>query len=177
VLSALLLLALIGVPSPEAAAAGAVLRDQFGRPDSLTAHAGRPLVLLVVSARRLRRLKAWEVELARRLDGVDFLRVADVSPEGGTPPTFDDVASTLRKHVPPSIRVLVDSERHWAGALGLDTREVNALAFDARARVVAQVRGAPRTETIGPLEAALLALPGVRRKPAAGPASGTGARP
>jgi hypothetical protein len=58
----------------------------------------------------------------------------------------------------------------------LDTREVNVLAFDAHARLVAQVRGAPRAETIGPRDSALLALPGVRRKAAAGPA-GTGARP
>lgn len=176
-LSALLVLVLVGAPAAAAAPAGAVLRDQFGRPDSLSAHAGRPLVVLVVSARRLRRLKAWEVELDRRLDGVDFLRVADVAAEGRTPPTFDEVASTLRKHVPQSVRVLVDSERHWARALGLDTREVNALALDARTRVVAQVRGAPRSETIGPLETALLELPGVRRKPTAGPSSGSGARP
>jgi hypothetical protein len=180
VLSGLLLLGLVGTASPEAAAtaaAGAVLRDQFGQPDSLTAHAGRPQVVLVVSARRLRRLKEWEVELDRRLDGVGFLRVADVPAEDGTPPTFDEVASRLRKHVPRSVRVLVDTERHWAGPLGLDTREVNVLAFDAYGRVVAQVRGAPRAESIGPLESALLALPGVRRKAAAGPASGAGARP
>jgi hypothetical protein len=180
VLSGFLLLGLVGTGSPEAAAtapAGAVLRDQFGRPDSLTAHAGQPQVVLVVSARRLRRLKEWEVELDRRLDGVGFLRVADVPAEGGAPSTFDDVAATLRKHVPQSVPVLVDTERHWAGALGLDTREVNVLAFDAHARVVAHVRGAPRAETIVPLESALLALPGVRRKASPGPASGAEARP
>jgi len=179
-LSGLLLLGLVGAPSPEAAAsaaATAVLRDQFGRPDSLAAHAGQPQVVFVVSAQRLRRLKQWEVELDRRLDGVGFLRVADVPAEGGKPPTFDDVASKLRKRVPQPVRVLVDTERHWAAALGLDTREVNVLAFDADARLVAHGRGGPRAETIGPLEAALLALPGVRRKAAAGPASGTGARP
>lgn len=179
-LSGLILLALVGAPSPEVeatVAAGAVLRDQFGRPDSLTAHAGRPQVVLVVSARRLRRLKEWEVELARRLDGVGFLRVADVPAEGGTPPTFDDVASTLRRRVPQSVPVLVDTERLWAGSLRLDTREVNVLAFDADTRMVAHVRGAPRAEAIGPLESALLALPGVRRKAAAERPSGTGARP
>ena len=175
-----LLLALVGTPFSEAAAsaaAGAVLRDQFGRADSLTAHAGQPHVVLVVSARRLRRLKEWEVELDRRLHGVGFLRVADVPAEGGKPPTFDDVAPKLRKRVPQSVRVLVDTERRWAESLGLDTREVNVLAFDESARVVAHVRGAPRAETVGPLEAALLALPGVRRKTAAGPAAGVGARP
>jgi hypothetical protein len=180
VLCGLLLLGLVGTPSPQAAGtapAGAVLRDQFGRPDSLTAHAGRPQVVLVVSARRLRRLKEWEVELGRRLDGVDFVRVADVPAAGGLPPAFDDVASTLRKHVPQSVPVLIDIERHWAGALALDTREVNVLAFDAHTRAVAHVRGSPRAETIGPLESALLALPGVRRRAAAGPASAPGARP
>ena len=180
VLCGLLLLGLIGAPFPEAAtgaAATAVLRDQFGRSDSLTAHAGQPQVVFVVSAQRLRRLKQWEVELDRRLDGVGFLRIADVPAEAGKPPTFDDVASKLRKRVPQTVRVLVDTERHWAGALGLDTREVNVLAFDANARVVAHVRGGPRAETIGPIESALLALPGVRRKAAAAPASGTGAKP
>jgi hypothetical protein len=147
-----------------------VLRDQLGGTDSLAAHEGQPQVVFVVSARRLRRQKEWEVELDRRLEGVGFLRVADVPAEGSaSPPSFDEVASTLRKRVPRPVRVLVDVERHWAQGLGLDTREVNVLAFDARGREVGRVRGQARPELVGAIENALVALPGVRRRQAPAP--------
>ena len=109
-------------------------------------------MVFVVSARRLRRQKEWEVELDRRLDGVGFLRVADVPAEGCRRRRLRRVASTLRKRVPQPVRVLVDTERHWALGLGLDTREVNALAFDAHGREVARVRGARAPNTVGALE-------------------------
>ena len=179
VLTGLVALALAGEPPPEGAAEAAartVLRDQLGGSDSLAAHEGQPQVVFVVSARRLRRQKAWEVELDRRLEGVGFLRVADVPAEGSSvPPSYEEIASTLRKRVPQPVRVLVDTERRWALGLGLDTREVNALAFDAHGREVARARGPARPDSVGAIEKALLALPGVRRK--AAPQGHAGARP
>jgi hypothetical protein len=146
------------------------LRDQHGREDSVAAHLGRPLAVLVVSARRLRRLKDWQKELDRRVDGVDFLRVADVAPEpGDPPPRFEDVAATLRKRVPEEVPVLIDLERRLARELDLDTREVNVLLLDASGGSVGRLRGRPTPETLEQATARLLALPGVRRRADAPP--------
>jgi len=151
------------------AALTAALRDQHGRTDSVDAHLGRPLAVFVVSARRLRRLKDWQRELDRRIEGVEFVRVADVPPERGQPPpSFEDVAATLRKRVPEEVPILVDLERRFARELDLDTREVNVLLLDAGGGSVARLRGRPTPETLEQAVNLLLALPGVRRR-AAGP--------
>jgi hypothetical protein len=171
-----LLLLAVASPTPAAASpaavpAAAVLRDQLGAADSLASKAGRPQVVFVVSARRLRRLKEWELELDRRLEGIGFMRIADVDESEANRPTYEEVAATLRKRVPQPVRVLVDLDRIWAGALSLDTREVNVLAFDASGAEVARARGRPRPEALAAIESALLRLPGVQRKP---PARGPG---
>lgn len=148
----------------------ALLRDQHGRTDSVAAHFGRPLAVFVVNARRLRRLKDWQRELDRRIEGVEFLRVADVPPESGQPPpSFEDVAATLRKRVPEEVAILVDLERRFARELDLDTREVNILLLDAAGSSVAHLRGRPTPETLEQAATLLLALPGVHRRAAGGP--------
>jgi len=150
----------------------AELRDQYGRPDSFAAHHGRPRVVFVVSARRLRRLKDWEARLDRRLEGVVFMRVADVPPEPGQPPPrFEDVAATLRKRVPEEVPVLVDMERLFARDFEIDTRELNVLLFDAAGGPVGKVRGRPNADNLDMVTGRLLALPGVRRNSAATPPS------
>jgi hypothetical protein len=157
-------------PALTPAATAVVLRDQYGHGDSLAAHAGRPQVVLVVSVRRLRRLKDWEVALDRRLEGIGFLRVADVpAVTSGSAPTQEQVAETLRKRVPREVRVLIDVERRWAGELRLDTREVHVLAFDAEGRLVHRARGAARPDVVQQVADRLLKLPGVRRKGATAP--------
>lgn len=158
-------LAVVGAP-PEAARA--VLRDQHGRSDSLAAHAGRAQVVLVVALRRLRRIEAWEVELTRQVEGVGFLRVADVPPkEGQSPPSHEEIAATLRRRVPAEVSVLIDRERHWAEAFELDTREVNVLLFDAAGDLVSRLRGSPKPERVQEVVEGLVRQPGVRRKGAA----------
>jgi len=149
------------------------LRDQYGRGDSLVAHRGKPQVVFVVSAARLRRLKDWEVELDRRLEGVAFLRVADVPPEPGQPPPrFEEVAKALRKRVPEEVSVLIDLERRFARDLELDTREVNVLLFDAAGGWVGHLRGRPTPGNLDQVTTRLESLPGVRRKaPEAPPTS------
>lgn len=80
-------------------AAGAVdvaeltLTDQFGVPGGLTTERDGLQVAIVVSAKRLRRLKPWE-EAIREIDGdVPLVRVADVP---RTAPTdLDSVAEKL----------------------------------------------------------------------------------
>jgi hypothetical protein len=151
--------------APVPAALTAELRDQHGRADSLAAHRGKPLVVFVVSAPRLRRLKDWEVELDRRLEGVGYLRVADVPPEPGQPPPrFEDVAKALRRRVPEEVSILIDLERRFARDLELDTREVNVLLFDAAGGWVGHLRGRPTPENLDQVTTRLESLPGVRRK-------------
>jgi hypothetical protein len=159
-------------PTPRPSAAAALLRDQHGRTDSVAAHLGKPLAVFVVSARRLRRLKDWQRELDRRIEGVEFLRVADVPPERGQPPpSFEEVAAALRKRVPEDVPVLVDLERRFARELDLDTREVNVLLLDATGGSVARLRGRPTPETLDQAATLLLALPGVHRRAAGAPSS------
>jgi hypothetical protein len=53
--------------------------------------------LLGVALRRLRRLKAWEADLVRRVEGIGFLRVADVPSEEQRPaPRLEEVAEIAR---------------------------------------------------------------------------------
>jgi len=148
------------------------LRDQYGRGDSAGAKPDRAQAVFVVSARRLRRLKDWQRALDERLDGVGFLRVADVPPEPGQPPPrFEDVAATLRKRVPEDVPVLIDVERRFDRQLDLDTREVNVLLFDASGRLAGRVRGRPTPDGVEQATAQLLKLPGVSRRTAVAPPS------
>jgi len=168
VLPGLLVLAVTNLPRTAIGAAapvGVMFRDQYGNADSLSAHAGVPQVVFVVAADRLRRIKEWEIELTRRLDGVGYLRVADVPVEVGHPePDREAVAATLRRHVPPGVRVLIDTDRRWANDLGLDTRDVSVLLFDAGGALLGLQTGRPRLDALRAVEERLCALPGVRRR-------------
>jgi hypothetical protein len=157
-------------PSPKTAVLSsltAALRDQYGRRDSAGAQPGRPHAVFVVSAPRLRRVKDWQRELDNRLDGVGFIRVADVPSEPGQPPPrFEDVTATLRKRVPEDVPILIDIERRFHRELDLDTREVNVLLFDASGRLAGRVRGRPTPDSVEQATAHLLNLPGVSRRTA-----------
>jgi hypothetical protein len=145
----------------------AALRDQHGRNDPAAARPGRPHAVFVVSARRLRRLKDWQREIDERLEGVGFLRVADVPSEPGqAPPRFEDVAATLRKRVPEDVPILIDVERRFRRELALDTREVSVLLFDASGRLAGRVHGRPTPDRVEQATAHLLELPGVSRRTA-----------
>jgi hypothetical protein len=148
------------------------LRDQYDRSDPAGARPGKAHAVFVVSARRLRRLKDWQRALDDRLDGVGFLRVADVPPEPGRqPPRFEDVAAMLRKRVPEDVPILIDLERRFDRELDLDTREVNVLLFDASGHLAGRVRGRPTPDSVEQATAHLLKLPGVSRRTAAAPPS------
>jgi hypothetical protein len=104
---------------------GLRLRDQYGVEDSLAAHRGRVVVVMVVEARRLRTLKAWERELRERFDDIEFLRIAEVPDD--PPPSYERVAAKLAEQVPEGVPVLIDMERRWAATLGLDPSRPNLL--------------------------------------------------
>lgn len=128
----------------------AELRDQHGIPRGLRDEIGHPTLVFVVDARRLRELKAWEAELRQRLPGLHYLRVADVPFQ--PPTTWARVAAKLRGRVPNEVPVLIDVERLWARAFALETREVQALLFDASGALVEHVAG-PRRASLERLAA------------------------
>ena len=139
--------------APRAAVVTAVLEDQNGRPDSLAAHGGHPVLVLVVTVGRLRNLKGWELDLRQQAPQLDFLRVADVPADEKV--EHAEVARRLREHVPSEVSVLIDIEGVWARALTLDTREVNLLLFDAQARLLRAFRGRREPSLVSEVAAAV----------------------
>lgn len=129
------------------------LRDQHGETDSLAAHRGEVVVVMVVTARRLRNLRPWEKDLRDRFPGLSFLRIADI-PED-SPVTHEKVASKLVKRVPEEVSILIDLEGRWSRGLDLDTDRPNVLVIDREGRLVDSVRGRHEAELAARLGAAL----------------------
>ena len=103
------------------------LADQHGRSDSLAAHQGEVVLVFVVTATGLLNTRFWEEDLRALVEGVTYLRVADV-PEGSSA-TRERIATRLRIVVPEGVPVMIDMERRWARALDLDTSVPNLLAY------------------------------------------------
>jgi len=168
-----LLAALTAASLAAAAAPSAVdlpkLVDQFGGPVSLDA-AGRVQVAIVVSAKKLRRIKPWEKALRDEFPDLSIVRVADVPTT--TPTNYNRVAATLRKRLPEDVAVGIDLDGQWAAALGLDTSIPNVLVFDASGQLTHQQSGMFRKSMYPSLQSALLdvaagrvAATGFRRAP------------
>lgn len=115
------------------------LVDQLGNSGSLTDHRDQVVVVMVVTARRLRNLKAWEKDLRDRYDDIHFLRVADIPRD--PPVTHEQVARKLAKRVPEEVSIFIDIEGQWARELELDTGRPNLLLFDRDGRLAAAFRG------------------------------------
>jgi len=115
------------------------LRDQFGNTDSLASHRGAPVVVVVVSVRRLAMIEQWERDLSERVPGMRFLNVADLPTD--VPVDLDRTAATLRKRVPAGVAVLMDPAHAWATTFALDTTLPNLLVFDRSGQLTAQFRG------------------------------------
>jgi hypothetical protein len=143
ILAVLMVGLLLGIPTDLAELA---LPDQNGNRDSLVAHRGKVVVAMVVTARRLRNLKGWERDLRSRFEEVDFVRVADVPAD--PPVTYRDVADKLATRVPDEVPVLIDLDRRWSSALGLDTGRPNILLIDPDGHLVASYRGRPEPELV-----------------------------
>ena len=94
-------------------------RDQYGNVDSLARRSGAPVVVVVVSVRRLAMIEKWERDLSERVPGIRFLNVADLPTD--VPVDLERTALTLRKRVPPGVNVLMDPAREWATTFALDT--------------------------------------------------------
>jgi hypothetical protein len=113
--------------------------DLHGGSDSLAAHRGEPLVVVVVDARHLGTVRRWAEDLYTRYPKLQLLMVADVNEQ--RPTTQARVAEVLSRRVPPEARVLIDMNRLWAREFGLDTAAPNLFLFDANGEVVGRFRG------------------------------------
>jgi hypothetical protein len=128
------LLLLLGQAAYAVDPAKLTLVDQYGAPGGLETDRPGLQVAIVVSATRLRRLKAWEQAIRRIDDSVPLVRVADVP---RTAPTeYESVAEKLKKRLPPDVNVLIDLEGVWAEAYELDVTVPNVLIFDGMGELV-----------------------------------------
>ena len=110
------------------------LKNQFGEASSLAQHLGEVQLAIVVTAKRLRRLKPWEREIRERYPDLALLRVADVP--RSSPTEFARVAEKLRKRLPDDVAVLIDLEGNWAGYFDLDVNVPNILIFDREGELI-----------------------------------------
>lgn len=101
--------------------------DQFGQPVSVRDSEPAVRVAILVSAKRLRRLRKWETALRNRFPGLDILRVADVPRDA--PTRYEDVAEAFRKRLPENVGVGIDLAGDWAGQLEVDPSVPNILVF------------------------------------------------
>jgi hypothetical protein len=135
------------------------LLDQYGVAHRLADHTDRVVVVMVVTARRLRNLKALEKDLRESYEDVRFLRIADIPEE--PPVTREQVARKLVKRVPEEVPILIDIDRQWARELELDTERPNLLLFDSGGRFVAAFRGRADPDLLGEIHEVLDELTGV----------------
>ena len=137
---ALLMLALLSQGTASLADLEKVqLRDQFGESDSLAAHRGRVVVVMVVDAKRLRNLKPWARALRERFDDLETILIAEVPAD--PPTTYERVVEKLGERIPDDVPVLIDMESLWAGALGLDSTLPNLLLVDREGNLSATYQG------------------------------------
>lgn len=122
-----------------AAVGGIELPSLRGGTDSIAAHAGQPVVAVVVDARRLATAGRWAKDLVARFPKLYVVAIADVN-EAGTV-TLERVTERLAGRVPDEAHVLIDLQRAWARGFELDTGAPNLLIFDAGGAAVAQFRG------------------------------------
>jgi len=130
------------------------LADQYGRRDRLEVYSGEAVVVIVVSAQRLRKLKKWEIAIRERYPSLRIVRIADVEADD-PPPTYEAVAERLRERVPEEISVWIDMDRVWETEFNLDTSMPNLLVLDADGSVRGTVRGRFSPESFAELSRTL----------------------
>ncbi len=136
----------------------AEMPDQRGGHDSLAAHRGNPVIVVIVDARRLGTVRKWEQDLLRRFPRLHILTVADVNE--ARLPTVERVAAVLARRVPPEVSVLIDIERRWAQAFDLDTAAPNLVLFDADGAITGKFRGRYSAELAAEVGARAAAMTG-----------------
>lgn len=130
------------------------LPDQYGEPVGLEAGRGDVQLAIVVSARRLRRIKPWEKALRQEFPDLVLLRIADVPRT--SPTAYDSVAQKLRRRLPPDVHVGIDLDGRWAQTFGLDTSIPNLLLFDRSGKLLYQQSGMFKKSRFPPMQTALI---------------------
>ena len=100
-----------------------LIHDQHG--EVLQFDHAEPFVVIVVSKRRLRRLKPWEAALKERFGpDLDIVRIAHAAQETGerVAPDTDRLARALKRRVPAEVSIGLDLTGWWASHHGLDTQ-------------------------------------------------------
>lgn len=139
------------------------LRDQYGIVRGLIGGDGGlgptppPVqIAIIVSAKRLRRIKPWEQAIRRIDEQVPLIRVADVPQTA--PTEYESVAAKLEKRLPEDFPVLIDLDGVWSRTFQLDSSVPNLLIFDVRGAVVARHAGMYTRKLFEAFESDLLAL-------------------
>jgi len=122
------------------------LPDQNGSQIDISELRGAPLLVIVVSARKLRHIKGWEEGLRDTHPDLVSARVADVNEEPR--PDYEQVSAKLRKRVPEGVSIMIDLQRLWAQEYQLDTAEPCLLLFTADYELIAQFRGRANKERL-----------------------------
>ncbi len=130
--------------------------DQYGQPVALESNSHQTQVAIVVSAKRLRRIKPWEKALRKAFPDLKVVRVADIPRT--SPTSYEKVAVKLRKRLPKDLPVGIDLEGDWAKRAGLDTSVPNLLLFDADGRLTAVHSGMYKASRFEPVRSDLESL-------------------
>lgn len=149
-------LAVVALAAPAAPVAGDLpeLLDQFGAPVGLDRDAGVVQVAIVVSAKKLRRIKPWEKAMRAEFPDLAIVRIADIPRT--SPTKYETVAEKLRKRLPEDVPVGIDLDGAWAESLGLDTSIPNLLVFDSNGELVYRQSGMYKKSRYPSLQSALL---------------------
>ena len=148
-----LLIALSSLLAMSAWALPPALADQYSNSAGLNEYSGQPVLVIVAAGRKLRLIKNWEEGLRKDYPQLTSLRVADITDEPR--PTYDQVATKLRKRAPADVSIIIDLDNQWATEYELDTSEPCLLLFDANGNVMAQFRGRANTTRLAEVNAAL----------------------
>ncbi len=132
------------------------LLDQHGDSVELSRDSVVVQVAIIVSAKRIRRIKPWEVALREEFPDLELIRIADIPQSGSA--EYERVAATFRKRLPPELDVGIDLNGEWAQRFDLDTRVPNIIIFDAEKNVVATHSGMYKQKRFTPLRDELRAL-------------------
>jgi len=131
----------------------ALLPDQYGQTGGLSNYPNQPLLVIVVTGKKLRWIGRWEKQLRAQLPELVSVRVADINDQ--PPPSLEQVSSRLRKHVPENVSILIDMNSSWANKYKLDTNEPCLLILDDKHQLTAQFRGRPNSDLVAQVIAGL----------------------
>jgi len=133
-----------------------LLKDQFGKVDGPVRHRGDAVLLIYGKVEGMRRMKAWEDRIRKRVPGaLVVLRGLDGRNARGNK-SEAEVNERLQQNVPPDIAILVDWNGDLVRAYGLPDAEVSTTVIDAKGEVCHTVAGSATPEALEQVQHVLL---------------------